>query len=134
MTLQEENTALVQRCYQAFGMGNMTGLFAMMADTIEWHSGYVDGISLNGSYRGKAELGELFQKIGSDITISAFTPLDFLANETKVVVLGQEEATVAKTQKKYQNSWVHVWEIEDEKVTRITTFNTVGNLLNAFQP
>jgi ketosteroid isomerase-like protein len=132
MTSLQTNTALVQSCYQAFGMGDMARLFDQLHDTVEWHSLYIEGVSLNGIYSGKKQLGELFTKMGSDLTISAFAPTDFLATESTVVVLGSEEAMVNKTQKTYQNRWVHIWQIDGGKVAKITTYNTVENVLRAY--
>lgn len=113
-------------------MGDIAGLFGKMHDSITWHSQYTKGIPMNGMYTGKDQLGELINKMGSDISVSSFTPKTFLADEHKVVVLGEEEATVNKTQKAYLNSWVHVWEVTDGKVASMTTYNSVEKVLEAF--
>lgn len=132
MTTQVDNKTLVQSCYHAFGTGDIANLFDQMHDSVEWHSLYTKGISLNGIYTGKGQIGELLTKIGADLSIASFTPTAFLAEGNTVVVHGQEEATVNKTQKTYQNKWVHVWETVDGKVAKITTYNTVEPVLEAF--
>lgn len=129
---KQNNQELVQQCYRAFQTGDLAGLFDRMHDSITWHSLYTKGVSLNGTYIGKEQLGELLTKMGSDISMRSFEPKTFLADEHTVVVLGREEATVNKTQKGYQNSWVHVWEVADGKVAGITSYNTVENVLAAF--
>lgn len=123
---------MVQNCYQAFGTGDIAGLYDRMHDSITWHSLYAAGVSLNGTYKGKGQLSELLTKISLDIAIRSFRPLTYLSNEHTVVVLGNEDATVNKTQKMYHNSWVHVWEVADGKVVSITTYNTVEKVLAAF--
>lgn len=132
MAIAQTNTALVQSCYQAFGQNDIASLFDKFNDTIEWHSLYTEGVSLNGTYIGKSQVGELLTKLGYDLLISSFMPTEFLATEKTVVVLGAEEAMVRKTGKSYLNNWVHVWEITSGKVAKITTFNTVENVLRAY--
>ncbi len=79
----EENLQIVKRGYAAFSAGDAAAAMENFADDIEW---IVPGNSkVSGTYRGKAEVGGFFMKLGEKSFRTE--PEHFLADDGRVVVL-----------------------------------------------
>jgi ketosteroid isomerase-like protein len=65
--------------------------------------------------------------------ITRFEPLEFIAEGDKVVVLGESAATVNATGKSYETDWVHVFHLQDGKVTEFVEFFDNAAANRAFQ-
>ncbi|HEV7207596.1 MAG TPA: nuclear transport factor 2 family protein [Mycobacteriales bacterium] len=83
-----ENLKIVKAGYAAFSAGDAATAMADFADDIEW---IIPGNStVSGTYRGKAEVGGFFMKLGEKSFKTE--PEHFLADDERVVVLTRTTA------------------------------------------
>ena len=83
-----QNVETAKKGYAAFAAGDIETVLSVYDDDVEF---VVPGNStVSGTYRGKAELTELFAKVAEQSF--AITPSRFLADDDVVVVLSQVSA------------------------------------------
>lgn len=116
------NTEIVKKAYEFFGSGNIDGLLSLYADDIKWNTPKIDNAVYSGSREGKEALTEFFQLLGESEDFSEFTPIEFIAEGDKVVVLGKLTATVKATGKTYSTDWVHITTLRDGKIAGFQEF------------
>lgn len=128
-----KNIQLVQNNYTAFGKGDMDTFFDNLSDAFVWESLYPETVPYGGVYEGKQQVGAMLQSMGSSLDIRMFSPEEFFVNQNKVVVIGQETATIKNTGKIYHQRWVHIWEVDNNnQLTRITSYNDTDAIKEAF--
>lgn len=130
---EQQNIEVVQQAYQAFGTGNIPGLLDLMDENIEWRSPTVDGSPLLNAYDGREGVAEFFKTLGESHQFSDFQPREFIAQNDKVVVLGEMTATVHETGRDFQSEWVHVFTVRDGKITNFKEFYDTAAVSRAFQ-
>ncbi|HEY0319218.1 MAG TPA: nuclear transport factor 2 family protein [Solirubrobacterales bacterium] len=79
----EENKQSAQDAYQAFANGDAEGAMQKIDDSVQWTARGDN--ALTGTYNGKQEVGELWEKLMSKEFRTQ--PHDFIADGDKVVVL-----------------------------------------------
>jgi uncharacterized protein len=79
----EENKQSAQEAYQAFSNGDAEGAMQKIDDSVQWTARGDN--ALTGTYNGKQEVGELWEKLMSKEFRTE--PHDFIADGDKVVVL-----------------------------------------------
>lgn len=119
---ETSNTQIVQQGYEKFGSGDIEGLLGLFADNIRWTVPEIENAPFSGSREGRAKVGEFFSELTAAEDITRFEPLEFIAQNDKVVVLGESAATVKSTGRSYETDWVHVFTLHDGKVIEFTEF------------
>lgn len=127
------NTELVQSGYEKFGSGDIAGLLELFSDDIEWRTPTIENAPYTGERSGKAGASEFFKLLNASEEITRFEPLEFIAQNDRVVVLGEAEATVRSTGKKYETEWIHVFGVHDGKITEFQEFQDTASVARAFQ-
>lgn len=79
----QQNKETAEAAYRAFGEGDAAGAMENIDDSAVWTAR--GDSSLSGTYEGKAQIGELWAKLGEKGLKTE--PHDFLAEGNKVVVL-----------------------------------------------
>lgn len=85
---EQDNVAVVDRCYEAFGKGDIEAFRALMADDIEWDTPEVEGHSFGGHRVGGQQLREFFRLLNESEEVLLFEPQEFIAQGEKVAVAG----------------------------------------------
>ena len=119
---KDQNIETLNKGYAAFSAGDAEGAMRDLADDVEWVS--PGKSALSGTYRGKAEVGELFMKLAEKGFTT--TPNRFIADGDDVVVLsevrvGDETARSAD-----------LFTLRDGKVVRAETFSDTGMMERIF--
>lgn len=130
-----EDAALVttvQGIYGAFGRGDVPAILGAMAPDIVWRSIYPAEVPFGGTFEGHDGVVRFLQTVGSTVDVLGFSPTKFVAGEGRVVVTGREKATVKATGREYENTWVHVFELDRGRVRRIETYNDAAAVTVAF--
>ena len=122
---EKVNTDIVRSGYEKFGTGDVDGLLELFADNILWQ---VPGVR-----EGKPAVAEFFKLLSENETFDRFEPLEFIAQNDKVVVLGEVAATVNPTGRSYESDWVHVFTVHDGVVTSFQEFFDTAAVTKAFQ-
>ena len=127
------NLEIVQNGYQKFGSGDVEGLLKLFADNIKWTVPEIENAPFAGSRQGIDSVGEFFGQLSAAEDITSFEPTEFIASDDRVVVLGTSTATVRETGRTYSTDWVHVFRLENGKVTEFNEFFDNAAATRAFQ-
>ncbi|MCW5960900.1 MAG: nuclear transport factor 2 family protein [Pyrinomonadaceae bacterium] len=130
---EKRNTEIVQEAYSKFGSGDIDGLIAHLADDVQWETPEVENSPLSGVRSGKSAVRDFFQALLTIEEMTAFEPNAFTAQGDKVVVEGTFTAKVLSTGKAYDSKWVHIFTLENEKITGFLEFFDNAAASKAFQ-
>lgn len=129
----EKNTQIVQEGYEKFGSGDIPGLLERFADDIQWTTPTVENAPFTGRRSGLEAVTEFFQLLNEAEEFSRFEPLEFVAQDDKVVVHGEFATTVKATGRSYESEWVHLFTLKDGKITNFLEFFDTAAANQAFQ-
>jgi ketosteroid isomerase-like protein len=127
------NLEIVKSGYQKFGSGDIEGLLKLFTTDIKWTVPEIENAPFAGSRQGVDNVGEFFSQLAGAEDITEFVPSEFIANDDRVVVLGRSTATVRETGRTYRTDWVHVFRLQDGKVTEFNEFFDNAAATRAFQ-
>lgn len=113
---EQDNRALVQRGYDAFGRGDIPALLELLAEDVQWETPGPPELPTAGSRRGHQQVSEFFETINSLYDLQAFEAQVFVAEGDRVVVLGTETARVKATGKVLNTNWAHVFTVRNGQV------------------
>jgi ketosteroid isomerase-like protein len=114
--MSQENVALVQGIYHAFGAGDVPGVVSRMSPEIVWNEAENFPYADRNPYLGpEAVLTGVFGRIGTDWEGFSPAPEEFLDSGDAVVVLGRYRGTYKATGRALDAQFVHVWRVEDGK-------------------
>lgn len=130
----QENKQLIMQGYQLFNDKNIAGLMEMFADDIEWVAESSEVLPFSGTYRGREEVAQFFQKLDNAQEPLRFEPQEFIAEGDKVVVLGQSTWRVKATGQTYDNPFAHVFTVKDGKTVRFQEYNDTAAAEAAYRP
>jgi ketosteroid isomerase-like protein len=130
---EETNTVIVQNAYARFGEKDIPGLLSFCDPNIEWEVPEIENAPFAGTRKGVEAVGNFFTQLSESEDITRFEPLEFVAQNDKVVVLGESEATVRSTGKSYQTDWVHVFHVSNGKIIGFQEFFDNAAATKAFQ-
>jgi ketosteroid isomerase-like protein len=134
--MSEQNVAVIQQAYAAFGRGDVDGILDLCTDNVVWEG--VIGASANvpqrGIRHGKAEVREFFRQVAESVTFQRFEPREFIAQGDRVVVLGFYAGTPTSTGKKHESDWVMVFRLTGGKVSEFREFTDSAALNAAYEP
>ena len=119
---EQENVAIVQRGYEAFGRGDIDALIETMDANIEWTSPGPSDLATAGQRVGHQQIRQFFATINELYEFQRFEPQTFVADGDKVVVLGEDTLTVKATGKTVTESWAHVFTIKNGKIVRFQEY------------
>ena len=127
------NTEIVKKAYECFGTGDIPGLLELLSDDIGWTLPVVENAPFSGARKGRAAVGEFFSLLAANEDITHHAPTEFIAQNDRVVALGEITATVRSTGKTYSTDWVHIFRVTDEKITNFLEFFDNAAVTRAFQ-
>jgi uncharacterized protein len=129
---EQDNLNVVRQGYEAFGQGDIPKLLSLFDEQIEWVTPGPPELPTSGRRKGLQEVGEFFTAVSELFDIQRFEPKELIAQGDRVIVLGDETATVKATGKVLDSSWVHSFTLRDGKVVAfqeyIDTAATVAEL------
>ena len=109
---------VVQQAYAAFGRHDIPALMKLVAAEVDWYEICPASLPYSGPRRNPAEVGEFFAAIGQVEDITVFEPKEFIEAGENVTVLGYLEGFALDTKQKFQTEWVHVFTVQNGKITR----------------
>jgi ketosteroid isomerase-like protein len=113
---EQQNIEIVKRGYEAFGQGDINGLLALCAESIEWVSSGPSELPTAGIRRGHEQVAKFFTALDGLYEIERFEPRQFIAQGEQVVVLGADTAKIKATGKVLTEEWAHAFTIRDGKI------------------
>ena len=127
------NLEIVQSGYEKFGNRDIEGLLSQFTDDIDWSTPHVENAPFTGNRLGLTEVADFFKGLAEAEEFSYFEPTEFVEQGKRVVVLGRAKATVKATAKTYETDWVHLFTVEDGKITHFREFFDTAAVTKAFQ-
>lgn len=117
---EQRNTETARRAYELFKAGDIESLLALNTDDVDWENPKTENVPHTGKRKGKEQLLEFFSLVGEHSENLHFEPREFVAQGSKVVVLGDYGWRVKSTGKRYESDFVHVMTFND--AGKITAF------------
>ena len=127
------NLQIVQDAYANFGSGDIAGLLSHLSADVKWRVPEIENASFAGARRGQEAVGEFFASLVAEEDITLFEPNEFISEGDKVVVLGKSAATVRATGRSYETDWVHIFTVNDGKITSFHEFFDNAAATRAYQ-
>jgi ketosteroid isomerase-like protein len=113
---EQDNTSVVRQAYENFGQGNIPGVLALLAETVQWRLPEMDGVPFAGERHGRDQVGRFFALLGETQEPHQFEPQQFIAQGDTVVALGRYTWRVKKTGRTFSSEWVHVFTIREGRI------------------
>jgi ketosteroid isomerase-like protein len=130
----QDNKRLVLEGYRLFQGGDIPGMLAYAHDDAEWIAPEAEAVPFAGSFHGKAEVGRFFSELLTAMHPTRFVIKDVIAENDKVVVLGEAMWMVRATGRTYDSQWVHVFTMRDDKFIRVDSLYDTASAERAFRP
>ena len=130
---EAENTRVVREAYAAFGRADIQAVLDTMHDDVIWKpiTGASSDVPMAGERRGKPSVGEFFRILAQSMTFDQFDPREFVAQNDKVVALGNYRATT-KGGRQFESEWAMVFTLRDGKITHFQEFMNSAAINAAF--
>lgn len=114
--MSQENVAVVEGIYAAFGAGDVPGVLGRMSPDIVWNEAENFPYADRNPYLGpEAVLTGVFARIGDEWDGFAAVPEEILDAGDTVIALGRYKGTYKATGRTLDAQLVHVWRVEDGK-------------------
>ena len=130
---EKENAALVQQGYNLFAKGDIPGVLNLMSPNVTWELPLVEGVPFTGRFQGVDGVGRFFKTLSDAMDILKFEPREFIAQDNKVVVLGQSRYRVKGQQDEFDTRWVDVLTVDKGKISGYQQYGDSAQLQRAFQ-
>ena len=117
----EANRALIRQVYSDFAAGNVEAVLAVLDPHVTWTE--AEGFPYAGTYVGPGTVAqEVFVRLGTEWDAFEAVPSAFVADGSRVVVLGEYRGTYAATGRSATAPFAHVWQVMDGAVVRFRQF------------
>jgi len=130
---EEENINLVKQSYERFLQGDIAGVIQMATDDVEWETPGPSDIPTAGKYKGAEQVGQFFSKLANTFEPVSFTPQEFIAQNDKVVTLGEYTWRVKSNGRTFSSKWAHVSTIRNGKFTRFCEYTDTAAAVEAIR-
>ncbi len=130
---EQENIQVVQQAYQNFKTGNIGALLNSLTDDVTWQLPEIEGADFSGRRQGREKVGEFFSSLARQQDTLQFEPREFVAQNDKVVALGQYTWRVKDTGREYGGDWAHVFTVRDGKIAGFHEYMDSAAATKAYQ-
>jgi uncharacterized protein len=117
---------ITKQGYEAFGRRDIPALLQLVADEIDWKLIGPASWPHAGLRRNPAEVATFFADLNRFEDLTLFEPREFIEAGDNVTVLGYAEGLVLETKQKYHSDWVHVFTVQNGKITRWLGFSNTA--------
>jgi uncharacterized protein len=131
---EQDNIGLVRQAYDAFDKGDIVRLLGTLSIDIDWRLPEIAGISFTGHRRGIANVANFFQQMSELQEPREFVTDEFIAQGSRVVVLGHWTWNIRATGDSYSDQFCHVFEIREGKIARFQEYSDTLKAALAYQP
>ena len=121
--------SIVQSFYANLADGKPDAAFALCSDDIEWNEAEGNPLADRNPYLGAAQIAEgVFGRLG--VIFEGFTPLqeEFIAENSRVIVIGRYHGTHRKSGAKLDCQAVHSWWVDEGKIVRFQQYADTAQL------
>src|SRR5436305_2658878 len=131
---EQDNLQIVKDAYAAFKRGDIPAILNTLSDDVVWFlPGQISLVPVAGERRGREEVGQFFATLDENQEVKEFEPQEFIAQDEKVVVLGQYRWRVKSTGREFSSDWVHVFTLRDGKVAGFKEYYDTDACADAYR-
>jgi len=127
----QANVALVQEGYAAFGSGDMQTFLGLMTPDVVWEFHASTGLPWAGTFTGPDGVARFFAALLEQSEPEAFEPLQYVASDDRVVVLGRERFRVRATGRSWDCEWAHAFVVRDGKIAAFREYTDTAAMTQA---
>lgn len=132
MTAKPAAKTLIQTIYDGFAEGDMAKVTSVMADDIVWNEAQGNPYADLNPYIGPDKiLSGLFSRLGGEWDYFHATPEEFIVDGERVVALGHYKAQHKTTGKEMDAPFVHVWTVQNGKLTTFQQYTDTAAHVDA---
>jgi len=129
----DEKIKLMRAIFKEFAAtGNPQILLDNLTDDIVYKLSIGPGTPLSGEFRGRDGVAEYFRVMPSVVEHVGLNYYDFLANEDKAVVTGDETLRIMKNDAVFFTEWAVVCTFRGDKICHILVVENLGALSQAY--
>jgi ketosteroid isomerase-like protein len=118
---EQDNVAVIQKLYAAFGSGDIQTILDTVAANAEWVNYGPSTIPYAGNFTG--QIAAFFQAIGESTTDAKVVPDRFIAQGDSVLSIGRYIATVRSTHARIETPVAHLFTVKNGTVTSWVGFS-----------
>lgn len=131
---EQENVDLIRRLYEAFGKGDINTIIDHLASQFVWRFDAPSSVPFAGDFKTPDEVRRgFFGSLAETQKDQAVKPEEFIARDDNVVAIGRYSAVVTATNKRIDVPLVHVFSIQNGKVTRYLNFTDSATIAEAYK-
>ena len=120
---RDDNIQAVRGAYAAFGRGDIQGVLDCFAENVEWTAPGPPDLLTAGRRQGRQQVAEFFRIVGELFEFHTFIPATFVADGSRVIVLGTEQVSFKPTGARLPEiEWVHAFTFENGKVAHFQEY------------
>jgi ketosteroid isomerase-like protein len=129
----DENVAMIQEQFEAFGRGDLSVALGGVSDDVDWQAPVTERSTLPwaGRRQGRGGVIDYFDQLAAVARPEPFQDVTFTAAGDRVVVEGRNAGTILATGKRYMHDWVMVFTIHEGKVVRFRHYYNSGDIEQA---
>jgi ketosteroid isomerase-like protein len=127
MALMDQPLTIVERAYEAWRERDYVETLCVLHPEVRWHQ--EDGLPYGGDYVGRGAVAQLLQDLLSDFGRFEIKPTRFAACGGLVAVIGTYEGEGRLTRFHFEDRFVHLWNLADERADWMGLYRTSGPAL-----
>jgi uncharacterized protein len=127
------NLEIVKDMYQAFQQGDIARLLGHCHEDAVWTVPGNESIATAGTYKGKQQIGEFFQKVGASMHFDVFEPREFVVDSDNVAAFGTYTARVPGSSDSVTSEWCMRFTLRDGKVQKFQEYYDTGSVERVFE-
>jgi uncharacterized protein len=132
--MSQENIAIINRIYEAFGQRDFDSALNLFGATIEWVSAVNSPLADRSPYRGLDEVREgVFMRIAAGFDRLTVKVDEMFSADDKVVALGFYDGVYNANGKRFQAQVAHIWTLADGKAVKFQQYVDTYQLAESFK-
>lgn len=129
---EQQNVAILQKAFAAFGRGDIDGILEACADDAEFHLAGPPTIPFAGTKKGKGEIRTYFETLIGTQQDANLRIDEFVAQNNTVVAIGHYSAKIKATGKPIDTPLALSYHMQDGKIKEHRVFGDTAALADGY--
>jgi ketosteroid isomerase-like protein len=130
---EQANAEIVKQVYANFKTGNIDSPLSLLSPEVEWVVPEIPNAPIGGKRRGREGVRQFFKLLLEELDFKQFELADFIAQGSKVVVLGNSSVIVKATGRKFDDEFVHVYTLGGGSIIKFHEYLDTAGAAAAYQ-
>jgi len=131
---EHENVDVVKDAYRAFSEGNLDALLECLDDNVKWFAiGPPHIIPTAGTRYGPEQVSQYFSLLEANGQLRCLKATEFIAQDDKVVAIGELVSDVKATGSSVRSPWVHVFTLRRGRISEFRSFYDTAAVITALE-